>query len=230
MEERVLEFVKAMRGRGVSVSTAESMDALEAVAAVGLGDPVTFKAALRAATVKRLRDDPVFEELFPLYFYGLESVGDADDLDEDLLDRLEEAMRSLGRGHGMNPVLHPVLTGRAGEWESFIRMAAGEVGTAQLATRMQVGMYTRRIFDAFPWQEMEDQLRELLELLSEEGWAEDDLLRLREAFAANREALRRQVRRYVEREQARNAERVPGAERMERLMGGPLAGLDEDEF
>jgi uncharacterized protein with von Willebrand factor type A (vWA) domain len=230
LEERVLEFVKAMRGRGVSVSTAESMDALEAVAAVGLGDPVTFKAALRAATVKRLRDDPVFEELFPLYFYGLESVGDADDLDEDLLDRLEEAMRSLGRGHGMNPVLHPVLTGRAGEWESFIRMAAGEVGTAQLATRMQVGMYTRRIFDAFPWQEMEDQLRELLELLSEEGWAEDDLLRLREAFAANREALRRQVRRYVEREQARNAERVPGAERMERLMGRPLAGLDEYEL
>ncbi len=230
MEERVVEFVNALRGRGVSVSTAESIDALGALAAVGLGDPETFKAALKAATVKRQRDAPVFDELFPLYFYGLESAGDAESLEEDLLARLEEAMRAFGQGRELNPVLQLVLTGRGGEWESYIRMAAGEVGTAQLATRMQVGMYTRRIFEAMDWQDMEEQLHELLEHLREEGWSEEDLRRLEEAFAANRDALRRQVRRYVEREQARNAERAPGAERLERLMGRPLAGLDEYEL
>jgi len=104
------------------------------------------------------------------------------------------------------------------------------VGTAQLATRMQVGMYTRRIFEAMDWQDMEDQLHELLEHLREEGWSEEDLQRLEEAFEANRDALRKQVRRYVEREQARNAERAPGTERLERLMGRPLAGLDEYEL
>ena len=230
MEERIVEFIKAMRGRGVSVSTAESIDALNAVDAVGLGDPATFKAALKAATVKRRRDDPVFEELFPLYFYGLESAGETDSLEEELLDRLEEAMRSLGRRRVLDPMLQLVLTGRGGEWESFIRMAAGEVGTSQLATRMQVGMYTRRIFDAFGWEEMERQLDELLDSLREEGWAEEDLRRLREAFQVNRDALRKQVRRYVEREQTRNADSVPGTERMERLMARPLAGLDEYEL
>ncbi|MDI6830729.1 MAG: VWA domain-containing protein [Actinomycetota bacterium] len=230
MEERVVEFVNALRGRGVSVSTAESIDALGALAAVGLGDPETFKAALKAATVKRQRDAPIFDELFPLYFYGLESAGDAESLEEDLQERLEEAMRAFGQGRELNPMLQLVLTGRGGEWESFIRMAAGEVGTAQLATRMQVGMYTRRIFEAMDWQDMEDQLHELLEHLREEGWSEEDLQRLEEAFEANRDALRKQVRRYVEREQARNAERAPGTERLERLMGRPLAGLDEYEL
>jgi uncharacterized protein with von Willebrand factor type A (vWA) domain len=38
------------------------------------------------------------------------------------------------------------------------------------------------------------------------------------------------VRRYVEREQARNVDRVPSAERVDRLMNRPLSGLDELEL
>lgn len=230
MEERILDFIKGLRGRGVSVSTAESIDAVSAVAAVGLEDPGAFKAALKAAVVKRHRDLPVFEELFPLYFYGLESSGEAEMLDDELLARLEEGMRGFAQGEGMNPMLAVLLSGRGGEWESMIRLAAGEVGTSQLATRMQVGMYTRRIFDVFDWDEIEQELRDLLTRLREEGWSEEELRRVEEAFAANREALRRQVRRYVEREQARNADRVPGSERVERLMNRPLSGLDEFEL
>jgi len=230
MEERVLDFIKGLRGRGVSVSTAESIDALGAVSVVGLEDPAPFKSALKAAVVKRNKDIPVFEELFPLYFYGLESAGDVDGLDEDLMSRLQQALSAFSQGREMNAMLSLLMQGRGGEWESLIRMAAGEVGTAQLATRMQVGMYTRRIMDVFDWEEMEEQLEEFLSRLREEGWSEDDLQRLEEAFGANRDALRKQVRRYVEREQARNADRVPSTERVERLMGRPLSGLDEFEL
>jgi uncharacterized protein with von Willebrand factor type A (vWA) domain len=230
MEERVLDFIKGLRGRGVSVSTAESIDALGAVSVVGLEDPAPFKLALKAAVVKRNKDIPVFEELFPLYFYGLESAGDVDGLDDDLLSRLEQALSAFQQGRDMNAMLPLLMQGRGGEWESFIRMAAGEVGTSQLATRMQVGMYTRRIMDVFDWEEMEDQLAELLSHLREEGWSEEDLQRLEEAFSGNRDALRKQVRRYVEREQARNADKVPSTERVERLMGRPLSGLDEFEL
>jgi uncharacterized protein len=230
MEERILDFIKGLRGRGVSVSTAESIDALGAVAVVGLHDPFTFKAALKAAVVKRNRDALVFEELFPLYFYGLEVGGEAENLDEELLARLEERLREFAQGGEVDPMLALVLEGRSGEWESYIRMAAGEVGTQQIATRMQVGMYTRRIFEVFDWEEMEKEMRELLNQLREEGWSEEDLQRVEEAFAANREALRKQVRRYVEREQARNADKVPSAERVERLMNRPFSGLDEIEL
>lgn len=230
MEQRILDFIKGLRGRGVSVSTAESIDALGAVAAVGVEDPGLFKSALKAATVKRNRDTPVFEELFPLYFYGLESGEDVAILDDELLARLEEKLRELAQRDEMDPMLPLVLSGRGGEWESFIRTAAGEVGTAQLATRMQVGMYTRRIFDTFDWERLERELEDVLARLREEGWSEDDLQRVQEAFASNRDALRKQVRRYVEREQARNADKVPSAERVERLMNRPLSGLDEFEL
>ncbi len=226
MEERVLDFINGLRGRGVSVSTAESIDAMGAISLVGMEDPGPFKAALRAAVVKRSKDNPVFEELFPLYFYGLEGSGEAQKLQDELMERLEEEMRGLAQDTEMNPMLALLLAGRSGEWETFIRMAAGEVGTAQLATRMQIGMYTRRIYDVFDWEEMEEELRELLEHLREEGWDEEDLLRIEEAFFANRDALRKQVRRYVEREQARNADKVPSSERVERLMNRPLSGLD----
>ncbi len=230
MEGRILDFIKGLRGRGVSVSTAESIDALGAVAAVGLEDPELFKAALKAATIKRNRDIPIFEELFPLYFYGLESGTDTDDLGEELLERLEESLREMAQGGDLDSMFPMVLMGQSGEWESFIRMAAGEVGTAHLATRMQVGMYTRRIFDVFDWEKMEELLGELVERLREEGWSEEELQRVEEVFAANRDALRKQVRRYVGREQARNADRVPSAERVERLMNRPLSGLDEIEL
>lgn len=230
MEERVLDFINGLRGRGVSVSTAESIDAMGAISVVGMEDPGLFKAALKAAVVKRNRDNPVFEELFPLYFYGLEGSGESERLDDELLARLEEQMRSFAQGSEMNAMLPLLLMGRSGEWETLIRMAAGEVGTGQLATRMQVGMYTRRIFDVFEWEEMEGELQELLEHLREEGWEEEDLQRVEEAFFANRDALRKQVRRYVEREQARNADKVPSTERVERLMNRPLSGLDEFEL
>lgn len=230
MEERVLDFIKGLRGRGVSVSTAESIDALGAIGVVGVENPDPFKAALKAAVVKRNKDTPVFEELFPLYFYGLESAGNVDGLDEDLLSRLEEALRGFAQGQEMNAMLPLLMQGRGGEWESFIRMAAGEVGTSQLATRMQVGMFTRRIFDVFDWEEMEDELRQLLSHLRDEGWDEEDLQSIEEAYQANRDALRKQVRRYVEREQARNADKVPSTERVERLMNRPLSGLDEFEM
>lgn len=230
MEQRILDFIKGLRGRGVHVSTAESIDALGAVAVVGVEDPGLFKDALKAATIKRNRDTPTFEELFPLYFYGLESGEDVDILDDDLLARLEERMSEFAREREMDPMLSLVLSGQGGEWESLIRMAAGEVGTGQLATRMQIGMYTRRIFDAFDWDMMESQLKKLLELMREEGWNDEELRRVEEAFTANRDALRKQVRRYVEREQARNADKVPGTERIERLMNRPFSGLDEFEL
>jgi uncharacterized protein with von Willebrand factor type A (vWA) domain len=230
LEERVLDFIAGLRGRGVSVSTAESIDAMGAITVVGLDDPGPFKAALKAAVVKRNKDTPVFEELFPLYFYSLESSGEAESLDDELLARLEEEMRGLKQGEGMNPMLPMLISGRGGEWESMIRMAAGQVGTSQLATRMQVGMYTRRIFDVFDWEEIERELQELLSHLREEGWSEEELQQVEDAFTANRDALRRQVRRYVEREQARNVDKVPSSERVERLMNRPLSGLDEFEL
>ncbi len=230
MEERVLEFIKGLRGSGIGISTAESIDALGAVAAVGVEDRRAFKSALKAAVIKRQRDAATFEELFPLYFYGLDTPGEIAPVPDGLMRRLEEELQAAGRGDHLQDMLLALLFGQGGEWESMIRVAAGGVGTAQLTTHMQVGMYTRRIFEAFDWENMERELLELLDLLRRRGWTEGELRELEEAYGRNREALRNQVKRYVEREQVRNAAGIPSAGRVERLMNHPLSGLDEAEL
>jgi len=229
MEERVLDFVKGLRGRGVSVSTAESLDAMRCLLEVGIADPAGFRAALKAALIKRHRDQHIFDELFPLYFYALETGPDAEDLGEDLIQRLNRVMPDPADegGGGFFPQL---LSGNTGQWESRIRQAAGRMDLTHLMTRMQVGMFTRRIFDSFDWNNMESRLQELKEALRDEGWADSDIEALANAFASNREAFRRQVKQYVERERARNTEMVPSPERVERLMSRPLSSLEEIEL
>src|SRR5437667_2507121 len=64
MRARILDFVQTLRARGgVEVSVAESLDALVAVAAVGV-EREAMREALAAALVKHEADRPVFDQLF----------------------------------------------------------------------------------------------------------------------------------------------------------------------
>jgi hypothetical protein len=214
------------------ISPAETIDALQALTAIGFDDPSVFKSVLRATLIKRARDLEVFDALFPLYFYSLEEPEEVEPLDERRREWVEEALEAmLDRVEGaMNSFFFLLLFGEAGEWEAFIQEVASRVGTAQLATRAQIGMYTRRIYDSFDWEGLEQLLQMLLERLEEMGWNPEELAGLREAFEKNREAFRAQVRRYVSREQARNLESIPRRERMDRLLRRPLTLMDENEL
>src|SRR5512141_2465501 len=70
MDTRVVEFVSALRSRGVRVSLAESADSLRAIEAIGVWDRQLFKNALKATLIKEPADVPTFEQLFPMFFRG----------------------------------------------------------------------------------------------------------------------------------------------------------------
>ncbi len=228
MEERVLDFVTGLRGRGVSVSTAESIDAMRSLLEVELADPASFKAALKAALIKRHKDESVFDELFPLYFCALEP-DDSQQLDDDLAQRVNEVLARM-EGGGEEGLFLQFLSGNSGEWESWIRQAAGRFDLSRLLTKMQVGMFTRRIFDSLDWDNMEAHLGELEALLREGGGAGGEVEAIEQAYSRNRDALKAQVKKYVERERARNAAMAPNQERVERLMNRPLSSLEESEL
>src|SRR5579871_682462 len=63
MRARVLGLIRALRARGIAVSVAESLVAMEAVAAAGIERPV-LREALATALVKDEADRPVFDRLF----------------------------------------------------------------------------------------------------------------------------------------------------------------------
>ncbi|WP_370240657.1 VWA domain-containing protein [Aeromicrobium sp.] len=75
--DRHLSFVEALRGAGLSVSLAEDIDAVAALAAVRWADRSVVRDAFAATLVKKQSQRPTFDALFDVYFPAL--VGDGSD-------------------------------------------------------------------------------------------------------------------------------------------------------
>ena len=73
----VVDFIGALREAGLPVSPAESLDALKAIKLLGLVRRDTSKSVLALTLVKRQGDKEIFEELFDLYFAGVEKAKQA---------------------------------------------------------------------------------------------------------------------------------------------------------
>src|SRR5205823_11350919 len=101
--DRTVSFVGALRQAGLSVSLAESLNAVRAMAAVPLLNREALRAGLAAATVKRPAHRLAFDTLFDLYFPAVlgdnleDERADSDDLSpykHEPPDR-DEARRAL---------------------------------------------------------------------------------------------------------------------------------------
>src|SRR5437763_6425588 len=66
--DRHVQFVGALRGAGLPVSLAESLDATQAMAAIDLMDRRQLRAAYAAAVVKRAPHRATFDRLFDLWW------------------------------------------------------------------------------------------------------------------------------------------------------------------
>ena len=157
MDERILEFIGDLRRGEIRVSTTEALDALQAAAEVGLEERDDFRAALAATLVKEARDLPAFDRLFDLYFFDLralgaetaKALGREDPWARALLERL------LGEADlDLDPLAEMLLLADASRLELAIRQGGRGVGLERLFYFLQVGYFSRRIWDQFPWQEI----------------------------------------------------------------------------
>src|SRR5713101_7577159 len=69
MRDVTLRFINTLRAAGLRISLSESMDAMLAVAAVGVERDV-LREALAASLVKEEEDRPIFDETFSRFFAG----------------------------------------------------------------------------------------------------------------------------------------------------------------
>ncbi len=97
MEQRIADFIAALRAAGVRISIAESEDAFRATERLGLKERQVFQDALRTTLVKENHDRPTFDQMFPLYFgSGGPPLQDlAQDLTPEERDMLAQALRAL---------------------------------------------------------------------------------------------------------------------------------------
>lgn len=91
--ERLTSLVAALRAHGIRIGTGETVDAAQAMAALGFQDRELLREGLAATLLHGTAQRPVFDPVFDLYFprgVGAPEPGTADR--DDLRDRLAAAL------------------------------------------------------------------------------------------------------------------------------------------
>jgi len=232
MDQRILEFIGDLRRAELRISTSEALDALAASAEIGLEDRETFKSALASTLVKEARDVPTFDRLFDLYFLDLEALGAGLKKALGPQDpRIQELLDRLGGEDGleMDELTELMLRGEGPEMEMAIRQGGQGAGLERLMYFLQVGYFSRRIYDQFDWETIERDLSRIMKMLEAQGLDPGQLARIRNYLDLRLEAFRRMIRQHVERELERRAYRQGEKLTREVLTDKPLFALSPDE-
>lgn len=200
MDQRIVEFIAALRAAGVRVSLAESADAFRAVEEIGVMERDWFKTALRATLIKEEPDEEVFEKLFPYYFGsgGPPLLNPTEGMSPENAELMKDALRALlGDDDRLKQLLKHIMEGQNPSQEELDEMGrrAGVPLSRQdyqrqwLARRMmrQLGMD----------KEFQELIQQLLDKLEAMGMSREALRELAARIRANEGILQEQIENYV---------------------------------
>ena len=122
-----------------------------------------------------------------------------------------------------------LLTADGSSLELAVRQGGRAVGLERLFYFLQVGYFSRRIWDQFPWEEIEADLEALMQAAEAQGLDPGALARLRTYMELRLEAFRRLIRQHVQRELDRRGQGQSERLRQELLADKPLFTLSPDE-
>lgn len=232
MDQRIVEFVAALRSAGVSVSLAESADSMRAVEAIGIVDRALFRNALKATLIKEPADVKSFDQLFPSYFGSegpeLQSPEGLTDEQREMLDqalndlreRIQEIMKMLANVEKPSRDQMRQAAERAG-------MREGQRANPQVQKWLTERMF--REMGLTP-EQLRDALEALLKQLKMQGMDAAGRQEIRETVQANAEALREQISRFVGQSMLNQRDEDTQRRRqVDELMDRPLNRLSDVE-
>ena len=199
MQNRMIEFVRALRAAGVRVSLAESQDAMFAVDHSGVRKQATFKSSMKATLVKNHRDQPIFDYFFPLFFKNnkppLQNI--LEQLSPEQEQLLQEALQSMmGDLDALRDLLQRLLEGREFSDEELLQLGESS-GLAQGDEMYMRNWFERRMNRQAGLTQLERMLDELLEELAQLGMSDEALAQLEEMLRENLQGLSEQISQYV---------------------------------
>ncbi|MCH8544782.1 MAG: VWA domain-containing protein [Alcanivorax sp.] len=177
MATRILtEFIKALRGADINVSTAESLDAMQVAEKIGYADRARLRSALSLALAKSLPDKLRFEQCFDDFFRFVDTP-DMPSTEQDAASPLppqDDARPGQGAGAGGG-------TGSGGGEGEPAAAAESELGqllergdNAEIAQRMaaaarqvdltritvitQKGLFARRMMMAMGLEDLDQEI------------------------------------------------------------------------
>jgi uncharacterized protein with von Willebrand factor type A (vWA) domain len=226
MRENLHRFFRAARGAGVHVSPAESIDAMRAVAQVGLTDRTILRDALLLTLAKSQDEKLALGDCFDLFFSQPEPRQDQPEAnDNDEASQASDQPPSPGSvgeagggqpQEGLGPLAQMLLSQDRNAIQATVASASGAASLSDIRYSTQRGIFSSRILDAMGLQRLRDDLDELTR--TNPALAE----RLRGALDALREAVRDTVSQGLAlyaREEAENL-------RNEILRNAPLARIE----
>ena len=174
MESRILQLIAALRASGVRVSLAESAEAFSAVDLMGIQHREHFRLSLRSTLIKDVRDLPVFDKLFPLFFGNGEPPmmgGDpTDDMTPEEAQMLADVLREFAQS--LRQRMQRLMNGEPlskQELESLAQM----VGLNQMDDLRYQEWMAQRMMRALAFPEVREALRELMEQLKQMGMSKE---------------------------------------------------------
>jgi len=226
MRENLHRFFRAARGAGVHVSPAESIDAMRAVAQVGLTDRAILRDALLLTLAKSQDEKLALGDCFDLFFSPPEPPQDqtvsddkeqaSQDPDQSPSSHSENEASGGEPQEGLGPLAQMLLSQDRNAIQAAMANASGAASLSDIRYSTQRGIFSSRILDAMGLQRLHDDLDELT--ATNPALAE----RLRTALDALREAVRDTVSQGLAlyaREEAENL-------RNEILRNAPLARIE----
>ena len=231
MDDRLIEFIAALRAAGIRVSVAESADALRAMAAAGITDRELFRLALRATLVKEARDREQFDELFPSFFgAGAPPMPNqpGSGMGEGDQQKMEQALREMLQmtPEQLRQMFEAMMRGVQMDSQTLRGMLQPTLDGMPNASRYAQQQAMRRAMRDLDWSKLEDMLQELMEKMREAGISEEQLQQLAREARENRDVLEEQIQMEIARGLLqRELENRPPERPVEELLEKPLEYL-----
>ena len=230
MESRILQLISALRASGVRVSLAESAEAFSAVDLMGIQDREHFRLSLRATLVKDLKDLPVFDKLFPLFFGTgqppMMGGNPSDDMTPEEAQMLADALREFAQNlrQRMNRLMSGEQLSRD-ELEALGQM----IGLNQVDDLRYQNWMAQRMMRALAFPEVREAMKDLMEELQRMGMSRDRVEQMQNMIQENMDGMREQIEQFAGERIAENmSDKEPG-ERMDNLMNRPFNALSDGD-
>jgi uncharacterized protein len=229
MESRILQLISALRGGGVRVSLAESAEAFSAVDIMGIQDREEFRLSLRSTLIKDLKDLPVFDKLFPLFFGSgspppMMGGNPSDDMTPEEAQQLADTLRQFAQNlrQRMERPMNGEQLSRS-ELEALGQM----VGLNQVDDLRYQNWMAQRMMRALAFPEVREALKELMEQLQQMGMSRDRVEQMQNMIQQNMDGMREQIEQFAGERIAENMSERPPGERMDNLMNRPFNALSD---
>ncbi|WP_315779429.1 vWA domain-containing protein [Bradyrhizobium sp. SZCCHNPS1003] len=169
MQENLHRFFRAARGAGVHVSPAESIDAMRAVATVGLSDRTVLRDSLLLTLAKSEDEKKALGACFDLFFAHVDPAqAETNEGSEEAAQTEAQPAPTLGQQTGkanteLGPLAQMLLAQSTAEISAAIANASSAVGLSEIRYFTQRGLFSSRMLETMGIQRLRDDLDALTE-------------------------------------------------------------------